>query len=165
MDLITPAAGLLFWMTLIFAVVFFIVAKFGFPVITGMVRRRQDHIAGSLRDAQTAKESLAQIQQTCDKMLDDTRKEQEVLLDKARFEAQEIINQARAQSRVAAEEIINRTARDIELMKQNAVKEMQATTANLVVALTEKILRDNLSDEDAQIKLVERLIDEHRNNL
>jgi len=164
MDLITPAAGLLFWMTLIFAVVFFILAKFGFPAITGMVKKRQEHITGALRDAQTAKESLASLKVSCDKMLDDTRIEQEKLLASARSEAKAIVEQARVQARKESEEAIARTSRDMEALKEGAIKDLQSVVADVAVALAEKILREKLSDEKVQIDLVERIIDEQRNN-
>ena len=38
-------------MTLIFGIVFFVLAKFGFPVITEMVDKRAKHIEQSLQDA------------------------------------------------------------------------------------------------------------------
>ena len=63
MNLVTPDSGLIFWMTLIFAIVFVILAKFGFPVITGMVDKRQEKIEGSLRDAQKAREEVEHLQQ------------------------------------------------------------------------------------------------------
>jgi len=164
MDLITPAAGLLFWMTLIFAAVFFILAKFGFPIITGMVHKRQEHIAASLRDAQSARESLASLQQTCEKMLDDTRREQEILLDKARSEAKTIVEQAQQRSRVEAEQMINRTARDLEQMKNDALKDMASVVAEISLTLSERILREKLSSDDAQIEYIDRLIDEQRSH-
>ena len=59
MSLITPDFGLIFWMVIIFGAVFFILAKFGFPVITRMVEKRNDHIAGSLKAAEEAQKKLA----------------------------------------------------------------------------------------------------------
>ena len=66
MSLITPDFGLLFWMLIIFGVVFFLLAKFGFPLITGMVEKRNEHIRESLRAAEQARlnlENLAAEQQ------------------------------------------------------------------------------------------------------
>ena len=61
MSLLIPETGLLFWMVLVFAIVFFVLAKWGFPVITGMIDRRNAHIAQSLRDAYAASKRLAEI--------------------------------------------------------------------------------------------------------
>ena len=67
MSLITPDFGLIFWMTLIFAIVFFIVAKFGFPVITGMAGKRADKIAEGLRKAEEARQK-AEAEATVEKL-------------------------------------------------------------------------------------------------
>ena len=61
MSLVTPDSGLLFWMVIIFGVVFFILAKFGFPVITDMVRKRTESISQSLKLADEARAELAEL--------------------------------------------------------------------------------------------------------
>ena len=73
MNLMLPDSGLLFWMTVIFAIVFFILAKFGFPVITGMVEKRTRRIDESLKSARESEESLA-----------GRAKEQEEMMERAR---------------------------------------------------------------------------------
>ena len=45
--ILTPDLGLLFWMLLAFAVVFFVLAKYGFPAIVGMVDERNKFIEDS----------------------------------------------------------------------------------------------------------------------
>ena len=76
MSLITPDFGLLFWMTIIFAIVLFILAKWGFPVITDMVAKRQDRINESIRLAQLAEQKAAQMDATHAQMLEQARREQ-----------------------------------------------------------------------------------------
>ena len=70
MSLITPDFGLIFWMVVIFGLVFFILAKFGFPVITNMVGKRSDHIAQSLEAAEEAKLKLGTIAEEQARMID-----------------------------------------------------------------------------------------------
>ena len=76
MSLITPDFGLLFWMTLIFGIVFFLLAKFGFPVITGMVDKRRERIEKSIAAAAEAEEKLASLSQEHARMVEQTRLEQ-----------------------------------------------------------------------------------------
>lgn len=54
MNLMLPDSGLLFWMTIIFAIVFVLLAKFGFPVITGMVEKRTKRIDAAIGAAREA---------------------------------------------------------------------------------------------------------------
>ena len=57
MDLLIPSSGLLFWMTITFFVVLFILWKWGFPAITNMVRERKAFIDDSLRKAHEANDN------------------------------------------------------------------------------------------------------------
>ena len=83
MNLITPDSGLVVWMTIIFAIVFFILAKFGFPVITSMVKKRNDKIHDSLAAARLAEEKLATLAQQQQELLEKARVEQAALLKDA----------------------------------------------------------------------------------
>ena len=65
MNLLSPDPGLLFWMVLSFAIVFVLLAKFGFPAITSMVSKRAEHIEQALRDAEKTRVELENMQQTC----------------------------------------------------------------------------------------------------
>ena len=80
MSLITPDFGLLFWMTIVFLVVLFILWKYGFPVITNMVKERKAFIDESLRKAQEANEKLANIQAESESILQQTREQQAKIL-------------------------------------------------------------------------------------
>ena len=167
MDLITPGGGLLFWMVLIFAIVFVILAKAGFPVITRMVGKRNEHIAQSLGDAEAVEVRVAQIQKECDAMLQLTRGEQEKLLREARLSSDAIVEEAAKKAALKADEIL-KTARDeAEVIRREAIEESKAQIAVVAVAVAEKILREKLSEPSAQIALVEKIvseIDEQRNN-
>ena len=98
MSLITPDFGLLFWMVLIFGIVFFVLAKFGFPVITSMVQKRSDHIAESLRKAQEAQDKLEGLAAEQTKMIEQTRLEQKRILKEASQARDNIIASARQQA-------------------------------------------------------------------
>ncbi len=80
MNLITPDSGLLFWMVVIFGLVFFLLARFGFPVITSMVEKRNDTIDKSLRDAREIETRMKEMVEEHARMLDETRKEQAQIL-------------------------------------------------------------------------------------
>ena len=72
-SILTPDWGLLFWMLLAFLVIFFFLAKYGFPAITKMVEERKAYIDESLRKAHEANEKLANIQQEGETLLKEAR--------------------------------------------------------------------------------------------
>ena len=83
MNLITPDTGLLFWMVLIFGIVFFILAKWGFPAITGMVDKRNEHISESLRLADEARERMSHLAEEQKALIAETKAEQSRILKEA----------------------------------------------------------------------------------
>lgn len=164
MSLITPDFGLVFWMTLIFGIVFFILAKFGFPVITGMVDKRAEHIRQALEDADKAKKELDGMQETCRKMLDQTREQQEHMLDQARKTSQQMVEQAKADATREAALLISSARAEIEVQKREAINDVRNVVVDLAVAVSEKILREKLGTDKAQTELVDKILDEVQNN-
>ena len=95
MNLITPDSGLLFWMVLIFGIVFFILAKWGFPAITGMVDKRNEHISESLRLADEARERMSHLAEEQKALIAQTRQEQGRILKEAAQARSEILARCR----------------------------------------------------------------------
>lgn len=160
MGLVTPSGGLLFWMAVIFGVVFFILAKFGFPVITGMVRKRKDYISACLQEAEDARKQIEGVEETCRKMLDETRSEQSAILARAQDAAQQMIEEAKSKAAVEAAGIIKKTEEDMEVAVREAMVELKNVVTTVSIAASEKILREKLSTDEAQMDLVRRIVDE-----
>lgn len=160
MSLLIPETGLLFWMVLVFAIVFFVLAKWGFPVITGMIDRRNAHIAQSLRDAEAASKRLAEIEQEHIRLLEETRREQAQMLKKASDARAKLLAEAREEAQAQSAQLISRAKEEIAAEKEAALAQARREIALLGVSVAEKILRDKLSDADVQRSLMERLADE-----
>ena len=108
MSLITPDFGLLVWMVLIFGIVFFILAKFGFPMITGMVDKRAERIGDSISKAREAEEKLAALAQEQEKMIEQTRLEQGRILKEAAEARDAMVAQAKEQAAEEASKILEK---------------------------------------------------------
>ena len=160
MDLMMPDSGLLFWMTIIFALVFFILAKFGFPIITSMVEKRNKRIADSLEAARVAEESLAGLKQEKERILAETRSEQSRMLKEAADERNAMIAKAQEDARAEAQKILDDARRQISEEKDAALKEIRNEMADMSLAIAEKILRKELSKDGAQKEYAEKLADE-----
>ena len=160
MSLITPDFGLIFWMVVIFGLVFFILAKFGFPIITKAVGTRSDHIAQSLEAAAEAKRSLAGIADERQKVLEQTRADQARILKEASLAREEMLSQARAQAGDEAASILRQARTQIAAEKESALRDIRGQVASLSVDVAEKVLRRELSGEQAQLDLISRLVDE-----
>jgi len=159
-SILTPDIGLLFWMMLAFLVVFFILAKYGFPAITNMVDERNKFIDESLRKAHEAQERLANIEKEADAILQDAREKQAQLLKEATETRDAIVGKAQEKAREEGARLLSEAKAEIEAEKQNAIRGIRAQVAELSVQVAEKVLRQNLSSDANQMNLIDRLLDE-----
>lgn len=160
MNLVTPDFGLLFWMVVIFGLVFFLLAKFGFPIITSSVEKRSVKIAQSLKDADELQARMAAWKVEQARMLDDVRKEQAQILREATETKSRIVADAKAQAREEADKILAEAKTQIAAEKESALRDVRKEIALLSVQVAEKILRQELSDESSQRSFIDNLVDE-----
>ena len=124
MSLVTPDFGLLFWMTLIFAIVFFVLAKWGFPAITGMVDKRSERINESIEKAREAEKMLSEMSERQAAMLEETRAEQGRILREAAQARDAMVGQAKQQAQDEAAKILDHARTQIAAEKETALKKM-----------------------------------------
>ena len=161
MSLVTPDFALLVWMTLIFGIVLFILAKFGFPAITSMVDKRAAKIEKALKDAEQAEKQLESLSERQAELLEQTRAEQNRLIQQASRERERIIESAKAQAQAEADKILQHAKNEIRAEKQSALRDLGALVSSLSVQVAEKIVRHNLeTDPKEQLRLIEGLIEE-----
>lgn len=160
MNLMLPDSGLLFWMTIIFAIVFFLLAKFGFPVITGMVEKRTKRIDDAIDAAREAEARLMGLASRQEKVISDARAEHDRILKEAASERDRLIAAAREQAREEAAGIMEETRERIRQEKEAALRDIRREVAVLSVAIAEKIVRKELSTEAGQKDMVDRIFDE-----
>ena len=160
MNLVTPEFGLLFWMVVIFGLVFFLLAKFGFPVITDMVDKRSAKIAQSLKDADEIQARMASWKVEQAQMLEATRKEQSQMLREATETKARIVADAKAQAQAEADKILAEAKLQIAAEKESALRDVRKEVALLSVQVAEKVLRHELSDEGNQRAFIDQLVDE-----
>ena len=160
MDLLIPSTGLLFWMTITFLVVFFLLWKFGFPVITGMVKERQAFIDESLKKAHEANERLANIQKEGESILQEAREKQAQILKEAAETRDAIVEQAQTKARSEGARLLEEAKAAIEQEKKAAIADIRQQVAALSVEIAEKVLRQNLKDDKSQMDLIDRMLDD-----
>lgn len=160
MGLLTPDPGLLFWMVLSFGVVFFLLAKFGFPVIVKALKDRQEFIAQSLLSAKQANERLESIQAEGEALLQNARSRQQDIISEAMAEKQKIVAAAKEQAESEAHRIAEEAAKSIEAAKTEALKDVHDEVAGLALQIAEQVLRMKMQDREEQQAAIERILKE-----
>ena len=159
-SILTPDFGLFFWMFVAFLVVFLLLAKFGFPVITGMVEERKNFIDESLRKAHEAQKRLANIEKEGESILQEAREKQAQILKEAAETRDAIVEQAQEKARTEGARLLDDAKIAIEQEKKAAIADIRSQVAALSVEIAEKVLKQNLKDEQSQMDLIDRMLDD-----
>ena len=164
MNLVTPEIGLLFWQTLIFLTVLFILAKFAWKPIVQALEEREHVITDALGAAEKAKEEMKSLQASNEKMLQEARMERDKLMKDAQVTANSIVSEAKEKATEEANRIVHNAKALIETEKNAALSEVRNTAASLSLQIAEKLLKKNLSGDESQRTLVNEYIKEAKLN-
>lgn len=164
MKLLTPEFGLLIWTLLAFLVVFFILGKFAWPAIIRGLRERENSIASSLETAERVKLEMAQMKSENEALLAKAREERAQLLKEARETKDKIISEATEQAKMAAGKIMQENLAAIEAQKMAALTEVKNQVGKLVIEVSEKVLRKELGNKEAQEAHIKGLVNEVKLN-
>ena len=160
MGLLLPESGLLFWMLLSFGVVFAVLAKYGFPVITRMVEERRAYVEQSLQAAQEANDQLAQVKAQSEALLQSAREQQMKILNEASATRDQIVAEAKAKAQAETQRQIDDAKRQIRLEQEAAVRAARSQIALLAVDIAGKVIRKKLDTSTAQMSMIDRRLDE-----
>ena len=147
-------------MLLAFLVVFGVLAKFGFPVITKMVEERKQFIDDSLRKAHEASERLENIKQEGEAILQEAREKQAQMLKEAAETRDTIVEKAQEKAREEGARLLGEAKAEIEQEKKAAIADIRKQVASLSVEIAEKVLKQNLKSDQSQMDLIDRMLDE-----
>ena len=153
MELLTPGTGLIVWQTIIFLLLFFLLAKYAWKPILNSLKIREESIQTALDAAEKAKEEMAQLKADNKKMMDEARQQRDEILREARDVANAIKDEAKEDASKQTDKMI-KDANE----KQAALSEVKGQVADLVIQVTEKILREKLQDDSAQKALIDKYV-------
>lgn len=160
MDLVTPDVGLLIWTFISFAVLFFVLKKFAWKPILGAVSDREEGIKDALASAEKARLEMQNLTADNERILKEARAERETLLKEAREIKTKMIADAKDEAQNQASKLIEQAQAAIQSEKKAAIAELKNQVAELSVNIAEKMVREELSNKDKQLKLVEDMLGE-----
>ncbi len=160
MGLLQPETGLLFWMTLAFGVVFVLLSKYGFPVILKSIEERKDFISTSLAEAHEARQQVAQVESACQALRAEAEAQRTSILQQAAEQREQLMEHARDEAAQERERLVAEARQQADSERQTILRDAHGQVAMMAIALTERLLRSNLQDKEAQTALAEQLLKE-----
>ena len=164
MDLVTPDIGLIFWTTVSFGILYFILAKFAWKPILGAVNEREQSIKDALSAAEKAKDEMENLKSDNEKILNEAKLQRESLLKEAREIKSKIIADAEIQATEKANKLIESAKTAIENEKSAAMKELQNTVVDLSLNIAEKLLSKELDNKEKQLENIQEILDKTKLN-
>lgn len=156
--------GLFFWQLLLFVGLVLLLKKFAWKPILDAVEQREDGIKNALDAAEKAKLDMQNLQADNQKLLKEARAEREEMLKEARDIKNKMVEDAKSEAQSQANKMIAQAQAAIESEKKAAMAELKSQVAGLSLQIAEKVVREELSNKDKQIKLVESMLGEAKLN-
>lgn len=160
MELITPDIGLIFWMTVAFGIVFFVMAKFAFPVINDMLKKREEEINRSLEQAERTHKEMEKLQADNKILLQQAFAEREKIVNEAKYNSNKFIEEAKLKANEERDRIIENAKEMIEHEKMSATIEIKNQIADISIKVAEKIIGKTLQSDEEQLDYINRLLQE-----
>lgn len=164
MELVRPEVGTIFWMTLVFLTLLFVLGKFAWGPIMKSLKDREDTITNALLSAEKAKEEMSKLQSDNQKILAEAKAERDQLLKEARDIKDKIIADAKGLAVVEAAKMIENAKIAIESEKASAINQIKAQVASLSIEIAEKILTKELSDKKNYDELMSKSLENMKLN-
>ena len=150
--------GLFFWQLLIFIFLVLLLKKFAWKPILDTVNERESSIKNAMSEAEKARNEMASIQESNQKVLKEARAERDALLKEARATGAEMVALAKTNAQTEANKIIAQAQEAIINEKRTAVNELKNQVAQISLEIAEKIIETELDNKDKQAQLVDKLL-------
>jgi F-type H+-transporting ATPase subunit b len=163
-ELINPGIGLVFWMLITFVLLLILLKKFAWKPILSAIKSREESINEALSSAETARREMQNMHAQNEKLLAEARAEREVILKEAREMRKQIVDDARVKGEEKVEKMIEQAKDAIQKEKQAVMFDMRNQISELAVEISEKVLKSQLTNNDAQTALISNLLKDTKLN-
>ena len=150
--------GLFIMQIILFVGLIFLLKKFAWKPILDAVNEREEGIKNALQSAEHAKKEMQNLKSDNEKLIAEARLERDAMMKEAREIKDKMINDANTAAQVAGQKMIEQAKASIESEKNAALAELKSQVSSLSLEIAEKLLKDELSNKEAQTKLVEKML-------
>lgn len=157
MKLITPDFGLLFWTALVFILLMFLLTKFAWKPILGMVTAREQKITEALELAEKTKSEMKLLAAQNEQLLQEARAERDAMIKDAKEVATKMVEDSKAKAKEEAEKVMAASMQSFESEKSAAIAELKTQMASFSLEIAEKVIRGELANDDKQKALAQSL--------
>ena len=156
--------GLFFWQAIILVILIVLLAKFAWKPILAALAAREEGISNALLAAENAKKDMQNLKADNEKLLAEARAERDAMIKEAREIKEKMIADAKSEAQAQGEKMIESAKASIESEKNAAMAELKNQVSSLSLEIAETLLKGELSNKEAQTKLVEKMLGDAKFN-
>ena len=156
--------GLFFWQAIILVILIVLLAKFAWKPILAALAAREEGISNALLAAENAKKDMQNLKADNEKLLAEARAERDLMMKEAREIKEKMIADAKSEAQAQGEKMIEAAKASIESEKNAAMAELKNQVSSLSLEIAETLLKGELSNKEAQTKLVEKMLGDAKLN-
>ena len=156
--------GLFFWQAIILVILIVLLAKFAWKPILAALAAREEGISNALLAAENAKKDMQNLKSDNEKLLAEARAERDLMIKEAREIKEKMIADAKSEAQAQGEKMIEAAKASIESEKNAAMAELKNQVSSLSLEIAETLLKGELSNKEAQTKLVEKMLGDAKLN-
>ncbi len=157
--LLKPDPGLVFWTTLSFGILVYLLRKYAWGPILHALKVREETIEASLQAAERAKSEVEDLVKVRQEMMDSTKNERDEIIKETRELKDKIINEARTSAQNEANKLIESARKQIEAEKNAAIKELKTQVAEISIDIAGLILESELKSDTKQKEIIDKYLD------
>jgi F-type H+-transporting ATPase subunit b len=154
---ILPDKNELFWGSLSFLVLVFLMWKFAYPSVAKAMESRTNRIRKDLDDAERLKSEASTILDQYSAQLQDAKSEANRIIEEARQTADQLRRDLMTRAEAEVAELRQRNIEDITAAKDRTLADLRQQVAEIAIAAAERVVERNL-DRDTNSALVENFI-------
>jgi len=159
-QLLSPAFGTVFWATIAFLSVLYLLRRMAWGPILQALSDREESIEKALREADKAREEMANLHADNEQLLSEARLKRDAMLKESREMADKVVSDAKTKAKDEASKEVEIALEAIQIERKAAIAELKAEVAKLSIDIAERLLREELTDSGKQKTLVDKLIEE-----
>ena len=158
-SLIDVVPGLMVWTILTFLIVLWVLRRFAFGRIQGLIDQRRDRIREALDEADKARQEARELRELVRKEREEAKVERERILDESRRQAQVQLDQARAAADTDLKERLEKNREELDAENARLREQIRRDVVELTLLAAEKVTGKVL-DEDDQRRLIDETVAE-----
>ena len=162
MNLFTPDLGLIFWQTIVLALLLFVLRVYGWEQILKVIEKEERKHAQAIKSAHTARLTTKRLEKISESIVSTAREKEASILKRATATQLAMIEEAKEKAQLLQEEMLEKAQKRITKEEDLALQQLKSEVSTLVLETTTKLLKRELSQPKEQQAYIQTMLSKQK---